>query len=102
MYKVTIIDLDNSNVELEVETSCIRVYYAHPYRSSERGNNENQNGFIRRFIPKGIPISSFSDKYLSDVQNFINSYPRAIFNGSKSAKMFLAQSCKNYIFPTFC
>lgn len=74
-----------------------RVYYAHPYRSSERGSNENQNGFIRRFIPKGIPISSFSDKYLSDVQNFINSYPRAIFNGKSAQNVFGAELQKLHI-----
>ena len=30
-----------------------RIYYAHPYRSGERGSNENGNALIRRFIPKG-------------------------------------------------
>ena len=37
------------------------VYYCHPYCSYERGSNENQNGFIRRFIPKGTPISNYSN-----------------------------------------
>ena len=64
------------------------VYYCHPYRSSERGSNENQNGFIRRFMPKGVPISSFSDSYIQYVQNFINDYPRAIFDGENSTKRF--------------
>ncbi len=64
------------------------VYYCHPYCSSERGSNENQNGFIRRFIPKGTPISNYSDTYIAHVQNFINNYPRGIFNGESSAKRF--------------
>ena len=64
------------------------VYYCHPYCSSERGSNENQNGFIRRFIPKGTAISGYSDKYLRYVQNFINDYPRALFDGENSTKRF--------------
>lgn len=64
------------------------VYYCHPYCSSERGSNENQNGFIRRFIKKGTPISEYSSAYIHYVQNFINNYPRAIFNGENSSKRF--------------
>lgn len=64
------------------------VYYCHPYCSSERGSNENQNAFIRRFIPKGTPISRYSNEYIQYVQDFINSYPRGIFNGENSSKRF--------------
>ena len=64
------------------------VYYCHPYCSSERGTNENQNGFIRRFIPKGTAISDYSNAYIRYVQNFINNYPRAIFDGENSTKRF--------------
>ena len=64
------------------------VYCCHPYCSSERGSNENQNAFIRRFIPKGTAISGYSDKYLRYVQNFINDYPRALFDGENSTKRF--------------
>ena len=64
------------------------VYYCHPYCSSERGSNENQNGFIRRFIPKGIPISNFSHDYILEVQRFINNYPRGIFAGECSSARF--------------
>lgn len=64
------------------------VYYCHPYCSSERGSNENQNSFIRRFMPKGIPISRYSNDYIQYVQDFINGYPRGIFNGENSSKRF--------------
>lgn len=64
------------------------VFYCHPYCSSERGSNENQNGFIRRFVPKGTPISTISDSYIKYIQDFINNYPRGIFNGENSAKRF--------------
>lgn len=64
------------------------VFYCHAYCSSERGSNENQNGFIRRFVPKGTPISKISDSYIKYIQDFINNYPRGIFNGENSAKRF--------------
>ena len=64
------------------------VYYCHPYCSSERGSNENQNGFIRRFIPKGVSIDRFSAQQIQEVQDFINNYPRAIFDWKNSAKLF--------------
>ena len=34
------------------------VYFAHPYRSGERGQNERNNGLFRRFIPKGTALES--------------------------------------------
>ena len=64
------------------------VYYCHPYCSSERGSNENQNGFIRRFVPKGTAISQFSPQAIQRIQDFINRYPRHIFNGENSLKRF--------------
>ena len=81
---------DTEGIEFSPYTKKRRttVYYCHPYCSSERGTNENQNGFIRRFIPKGTPISNYSVAYIQSVQNFINDYPRAIFNGENSTKRF--------------
>ena len=67
------------------------VYYCHPYCSSERGSNENQNGFIRRFIPKGTAISRYTPGQIKDIQDFINHYPRGIFNYKSSAALFEAE-----------
>ena len=64
------------------------VYYCHPYSSWERGSNENQNGFIRRFIPKGTKMETISASKLKRVQNFINQYPRALFDGDNSENQF--------------
>lgn len=38
------------------------VYFTHPYSSWERGTNENHNGIIRRFIPKGFSIKAVTEK----------------------------------------
>ena len=67
------------------------VYYCHPYCSSERGSNENQNGFIRRFIPKGTAISRYTPGEIREIQDFINYYPRGIFNYKNAATLFEAE-----------
>lgn len=69
-----------------------QVYYAHPYRSGERGSNENANRLIRRFIPKGIDITPISEEYIQKIEDWINNYPRAMFN-YKSTNEILSEIC---------
>lgn len=64
------------------------LYYCHPYSSWERGSNENQNAFIRRFVPKGTPIETLSNDDIASIQRYINNYPRAIFDGATSQELF--------------
>ena len=63
----------HDEVEAELKT---RVYFAHPYSPWERGLNENTNGLIRRFYPKGTDFSEYSDADISRVQNLLNDRPR--------------------------
>ena len=80
-----------------VERSCMgegcrtKHYFAHPNSSWERGSNENVNGIIRWFIPKGSAISSYSNKRIQEIQDWINNMPRRILNG-QSAKTTSAQA----------
>lgn len=69
-----------------------QVYYAHPYRSGERGSNENANRLIRRFIPKGKDITPITDEYIQKIEDWINNYPRAMFN-YKSTNEILSKMC---------
>jgi IS30 family transposase len=57
------------------------LYFAHPYSSFERGTNENQNGVIRRFIPKGSDIGEYTKQTVRSVQDWMNCYPRKILKG---------------------
>ena len=57
-----------------------KIYYCHPYNACERGSNENANKLIRRWIPKGSHISTFTDQYIRGIQDWINNYPRKLFN----------------------
>ncbi len=57
----------------------VSVYYANPYSSFERGTNENHNGIIRRFIPKGKSIDDVSEALIMRVETFMNGLPRKRF-----------------------
>ena len=57
----------------------VKVYYAHPYSSFERGTNENWNGIVRRFIPKGRSFENITDKDLQRIVHYINTLPRKRF-----------------------
>lgn len=70
----------------------IQVYYAHPYCSGERGSNENANRLIRRFIPKGIDITPISEEFIQYIENWINNYPRAMFE-YKSTNEIISELC---------
>ncbi len=54
------------------------VYYAHPYTSCEKGSVERHNGLIRRFIPKGKRIDSYSDEQIAQIEIWCNSLPRKL------------------------
>jgi IS30 family transposase len=56
----------------------IDVYFAHPYSSWERGTNENTNGLIRRFFPKGTDFKTVTESKLQEVEYMLNNRPRKI------------------------
>lgn len=70
--------------KLAADESRVKVYYAHPYSSWERGTNENINKMIRRFIPKGTDIGIITEARIRRIEQWINNYPRRIF-GYQSA-----------------
>jgi IS30 family transposase len=57
-----------------------QIFYAHPYSSWERGSNENTNRMIRRFVAKGRDIAHFTKDRISEIEAWINDYPRRILD----------------------
>ena len=52
------------------------MFFAHPYSSWERGTNENTNGLIRQYFPKGSDFSTITDDQISFVKERLNHRPR--------------------------
>lgn len=71
-----------------------RVYYCHPYSFFERGLNENQNRFIRRFYPKGSSFGKVTRAKIKQLETWINDYPRRSLNFKCSNDLFRAELVK--------
>ena len=55
-------------------------YFCHPYCSWERGLNENINGLIRQYIPKGSSFEKLTKKDIQVIENKLNHRPRKSLN----------------------
>jgi transposase, IS30 family len=58
----------------------IKVYFAHPSSPWERGTNENTNGLLRQYFPKGIDFTNVPASEIERVQLLLNDRPRAVLN----------------------
>lgn len=58
----------------------IDFFFAHPYHSWERGSNENLNGLIRQYIPKGTNIATLPPELFPRVEKALNDRPRKRHN----------------------
>jgi transposase, IS30 family len=62
------------------QKSGIPIFFAYPYHSWERGTNENTNGLLRQYYPKGSPFSDITQQALDQVVDLINNRPRKRLN----------------------
>ena len=81
-----------------MERSCLypgkkrtEVYYCHPYCSSERGSNENENRMIRRIIPKGTNFDDKTDKDIAKIEKWLGNYPRRMFGYKSSNELYIKE-----------
>lgn len=66
--------------KLFTQATQMKVYFAHPRSPWERGTNENTNGLIRQFFPKGTDFSQVSRRRIKQVQDLLNERPRQTLN----------------------
>ena len=64
--------------KLFTKNTKIKVYFAHPHSPWERGTNENTNGLLRQFFPKGTDFTKVSRKEINRVQWLMNTRPRKV------------------------
>jgi IS30 family transposase len=70
----------------------LKVSFAHAYSSYERGSNENCNGLLRRYFPKGTDWSKISDKEIARAEYLINTRPRKRLGWKTPAEVFYQET----------
>ena len=66
-------------------------YFAHPYSSWERGLNENTNGLIRQYVPKGSDLSLITDNKVTMIMDHLNQRPRKSLDYKTPEEIFLKE-----------
>ena len=68
-----------------------QAFFAHPYHSWERGLNENTNGLIRQYLPKGKSFDDLTDQEVQDIMDKLNNRPRKCLGFRTPNQVFLGQ-----------
>jgi IS30 family transposase len=74
--------------KLFTRQTSMQVYFAHPASPWERGTNENTNGLIRQFFPKGTDFNKVSRREIKKVQDMLNGRPRKTLNWEKPCEVY--------------
>lgn len=75
----------------EIEKMGIKFYFADAYSAGQRGTNENSNGLLRRFYPKGTDLAKIDEAELLEVLFLLNSRPRKCLNYATPFEIILQE-----------
>ena len=97
VLRIKSLTLDNGTefhgfAELERELG-IKIYFAQPYHSWERGTNENTNGLIRQYLPKGMCFKAVTQRHCNAIEHELNDRPRKVLGFDTPAEAYPQQCC---------
>lgn len=66
------------------------IFFCDPHSPWQRGSNENANGLVREYLPKGMDLSQVSHQQLTAIEHSLNNRPRKILNFHSPHEVFSA------------
>lgn len=79
---------ENSQHKIITESIGTKCYFANPYHSWERGTNEQINGLIRHYFPKGTDFATIPESEIKRVEHLLNNRPRRVLNYQTPQEVF--------------
>jgi len=97
-HKCHTVTFDNGKefAEHEIIASELKadIYFAHPYHSWERGLNENSNGLLRQYFPKGMSLTDVTEEQVQWAVDRLNHRPRKVLEFRTPFEVFFGTTIR--------